>query len=253
MLCIALNDTKVSRALASRIIGLAEKSAHQCGADEELKTLIHDGYQVVVLGLRVENRTVADFPEFCEGLIDSLRAEMGKVAIVLDGHNIAKGADGAYISHRQDPNLTSPITVERDLVARLTRTFAGRADIRLIDAVGLPMSISIFWSTQHCRFFVTPWGAGLAKYRWVSNSRGLVIAGKVFQEPQYRPTLHLYDDPACMESPTPLHFLEREAVEDAPESPLLIPDPSDITRVNFRVDQAALQVRLKELVVATSE
>jgi hypothetical protein len=213
---------------------------------------MNDGYQIIVLGLRVENRTVHDFPTFCVKLIDSLRAEMGKVAIVLDGHNIAKDGDGAYISHRQDPTLQSPIAVERDVVAHLVKTFDGHASIRLINTVGMPMSISIFWST-HCRFFVTPWGAGLAKYRWVSNSRGLVLAGNAFQQPQYRQTLHLYDDPACMESPAPLSFLDQEAVEDAPESPLLIPDPSDLTRVNFRVNHDALNSRLKELIVATSK
>jgi hypothetical protein len=250
-ICITLNDTRVSRSLASRIIGLAENTALHSGAHDEYKALIEDGYQIILLGLRVENRTVADFPLFCEELIYNLCNELGKIAIVLDGHNIAKGAEGAYISHRQDPALTSPISVERELVGRLTRTFAGHPDVRLIDTVGLPMSISIFWST-HCRFFVTPWGAGLAKYRWVTNSRGLVLAGHLFQEARYRHTLHLYDDPSCMESPTPLFFLDREAVADAPESPLLIPDSSDITRVNFRVDNAALTIRLKELIVATS-
>jgi hypothetical protein len=250
-ICIALNDTRVSRSLASRIIRLAESTALQFGAVDEFKRLIDDGYQIILLGLRVENRTVADFPRFCEELIEDLGRELGKVAIVLDGHNIAQGAEGAYISHRQDPTLTSPIVVERELVERLTRTFNGHPDVRLIDTVGRPMSISIFWST-HCRFFVTPWGAGLAKYRWVSNSRGLVLAGHLFQEARYRQTLHLYDDPACMESPAPLYFLDRDAVSDAPESPLLIPDASDVTRVNFRIDHAALNIRLKELIVATS-
>ncbi len=79
-----------------------------------------------------------------------------------------------------------------------------------------------------------------------------MLAGHLFQDARYRHTLHLYDDTSCMEAPTPLYFLEREAVVDAPDSPLLIPDSSDITRVNFRVDKAAMTVRLKELIAATS-
>lgn len=250
-LCVRLNDSRVSRSLATRIIHRAQLSAAASDAPNQLKAMLRDGYQIILLGLRVENRTVVDFPQFCEELIAFLQLEIGKVAIVLDGHNRPEGATGAYISHRESSASQSPISVELDIIATLKMRFSNHSQIKIIDTVGEPMSASIFWST-HSRFFVTPWGAGLAKYRWVCNRPGLVLAGHLFQGQQFQHTLHLYDDPSYMESPSPIYFIDRGAVEDDPGAPLLIPDPSDSTRVNFRVNRDSLRSSLRQIIQSTA-
>jgi hypothetical protein len=237
----------VSADLAQRIIALAERGPAADQAREEAERLAAQGFMIVMLGLRVENRTLVDSTEFFTDVIKVLRERNPRVALVVDGHNGAGGSQ-LFRSHAEDLTERSPADVELAIAEALRARFADDENVRVISTVGEPVSTSIFWC-RRAAFFVTPWGAGLAKYRWVCNQRGLVVAGRRFFRHAGPRTVHLYDSPQFMENPTPLNFVAPEDVEDAPDAPLLI-GLKDENRVNFTVKPEAMRRRLIQLMLA---
>ncbi len=237
----------VTRALAQRIIQLADGTPESILLHEQYARLQADGFQLIVLGLRVENRTLADLAGFCRQAIGLLQRELGKVAVVLDGHNRRGSAAEAYRSHRDEAATAAPIEVELGIVQQLAEHVRGHNDVILVSTVGAPMSTSIFWSSR-ARFFITPWGAGLAKYRWVCNTPGLILTNRSFLSPRWSGVLHLYDSEEYMEEPTPVYFLEPDDITDEPTAPVLIPDPRDPGRGNFSVDLDAIWNRVAGMI-----
>jgi hypothetical protein len=202
------------------------------------------GFSVIILGLRVENRTVANPFDFFQEVIFRLRDILGKVALVVDGHDaISGGSDaGVYRSHAENTATSSILGVENQIVDGIREAFRNTEDLEIISTVGASMSRTLFWCSES-KLFVTPWGAGLAKYRWVINSPGLVVAGRRFLQSAGEDTVHLYDSRKFMESPTPLTFFSIDDVEDDPDSPTVIA-LKDPRRTNFRVRRQSIQRRL---------
>ncbi len=232
---------RITADLAGRIVGLAEQDPATSQDHADRQALDAAGIPVVLIGFRLENRTIADFQAFALELVALLLAETGdRIAIVLDGHN--RGRHGSFESHGQQPGCADLALAEQAVAEAIRAAVAGRAT-RIIDTIGAPMARSVFWS-RHADFFVTPWGAGLAKYRWIGNRPGLVLAGRGFQEAVS--DIGIYDDPRYREAPTPQIVLDPRFVEDRPDSAGLVPidDPS---RVNFSVDMDAVRVELRRL------
>jgi hypothetical protein len=237
----------VSADLASRIVALAGSDPTLQPIKTEADDLDARGFLIVMLGLRVENRTVVDPVAFCAVVISTLREAGYRVAVVLDGHN---GTDDGseqrlYRSHAENLTSISPASAEFDIVHAIRGRFAEDRDVRVISTVGRPIGATVMWC-RRAAFFVTPWGAGLAKYRWVCNQRGLVVASQRFFRFAGQRTVHLYDSPQFMEDPTPLNFVSPDDVDDAPDAPLLI-GLNDGNRINFTVRPSALRQRLTQL------
>jgi len=232
----------IARSLAERISRLAAET-YFAGMPERLVTGVRAaGFRLVILGLRVENRTVVDFPGFCEQLVEMLAQELGRVAVIVDGQNASHSGLHYRVTFQetaQDP----PLRVEKSIVERLAERFANRPDVIMISTIGLPVGASIALCNQ-AEFFVTPWGAGLAKYRWVCNRRGLALVGPTCERLQ---PVHLYDDPAFIEAPAPMYFMGTGEVEDAPDDPVLLPGGNP-DRVNIRVNLEALRARLRAMI-----
>ncbi len=222
--------TFVSRALAARIIAVNEAEA--AGAAETYAGLRAEGYRIVMLGLRVENRTIVDQEDFFRALIGFLHARVPRLAVVIDGHNAAPGA-AIYRSHGEPRASRPPAQVEREMLAGLRAAFAETPGVRILDTIGAPIGASLFWCNR-AAFFVTPWGAGLAKYRWICNRPGVVTAGPTFLRRSGQDTVHLYDSPSFMEAPTALLLTGPDDAEDAPEAPMLVGLPTP-DRQNYRL------------------
>jgi hypothetical protein len=234
--------SRVSRDLAARISRRAERAYATPPTERVLDGLRAKGFRLVLIGLRVENRTVVDFPAFCEGLIAFLAAELGKVAVIIDGQN--RSDDGhIYRVTLQDGQYELPLQLEGEIVDGLSRRFAADPNVVVISTIGAPVGVSVMLASR-AEFFVTPWGAGLAKYRWVCNRPGLVLAGPSCARLQ---PVHLYDDPVFMEAPAPIYFMHPGDVEDAPDDPLMFAGGND-DRVNIRVNRDALHARLRDLI-----
>jgi len=237
----------VSTDLAQRIISLAQRDPAGDQAEVEAARLTAQGFLIVMLGLRVENRTLVDPVAFFLNVIAVLRERNTRVAVVIDGHNATSGGQ-LYRSHAENLTEQSPAEVELSIVEEIRTRFADDESVQVISTVGKPMSASIVWC-RRAAFFVTPWGAGLAKYRWVCNQRGLVVASRRFFRHAGARTVHLYDSAQYMEAPTPLNFVSPDDVEDAPDAPLLI-GLKDENRINFTVKPQAIRMRLLQLMLS---
>lgn len=232
---------RVGRDLARRVGTLAERNYLLGLPERMLDSLRRRGYRLVLIGLRVENRTVVDFPAFCEQLIHILHEELGRVVVIIDGQNCSE--DGfRYRVTFQDAVSEPLLDVETRIAQRLIDRFADNADVVVLSTIGLPVGASIALGNK-ADFFVTPWGAGLAKYRWISNLPGLALAGPSCV--RYQP-VHLYDDPYFIEDPAPMYFMDPGDVEDAPDDPRLIA-PGLADRVNIRVDLEAMRRRIRQM------
>jgi hypothetical protein len=202
-----------------------------------------------LLGLRVENRTLIDLTTFCSRLLAALYKMTGEVAVVIDGHNTVKHGDSrTYPSDHQQSAARPPVEVEQEIVEVLRKECIGRP-IHIISTIAQPLGVSVFWC-QRSNFFVTMWGAGLAKYRWICNKPGLVVTSR--WNLIHRSDLRIYDAPESLEGGSAMEFLPTEHVSDDPAAPLLLPEtqfpPQSIS--NFEVNEYAVFERVRELLTA---
>ena len=172
---------------------------------------------VILLGLRTENRTLVDLEGFCRRLVSQLAALRTRIVLVVDGHN--KGATGRPISSHQEHRAErSPLEQEQRLVASIREEATGTL-VEIVSTIGEPLRESLGWC-RSAAFFVTLWGAGLAKYRWVCNTRGLVVTNAWNLD--NLGDLQLYSNARTMEAPSEMVFVPKAAITDVPDSPLLI-------------------------------
>ncbi|WP_428392267.1 hypothetical protein [Lichenicoccus sp.] len=188
---------------------------------------------IVLLGLRTENRTLADLDGFCRRVVTRLVALRTRIVLVVDGHN--EGATGRPISSNQEHLAEhSPLEQEQRLVASIRDEAAGTL-VEIVSLIGEPLRESLAWC-RSAAFFVTFWGAGLAKYRWVCNTRGLVVTNAWNLD--NLGDLQLYSNAETMESPSEMVFMPKAAITDLPDNPLLIRvfDRFEPSICNFTMD-----------------
>ena len=198
---------------------------------------------VILIGLRVENRTIVDLLEFCEELLEHVAAAFPGAILVLDGHN--SGGDGRVIvSHGELGARRPPLEVERQIAAHLRRLQVGR-DVMVVDTLGAPIQASLAWCRQADCFF-SIWGASLSKYRWACNKPGLVVTSQ--WNVTHRTDLHIYDAPEFMDTPSELAFVALEFIMDAVDVPLLVDvGPGQPSFFNFNLDTRQVLTQLSEL------
>ncbi|KPF85180.1 hypothetical protein IP70_13415 [alpha proteobacterium AAP38] len=223
---------RVTRSLREAVVHLNTQHPDCAAASDILSRLKAVRRPVVLIGLRVENRTLVNLSEFCIELIDELHRVHGPVAVVIDGHNATQiaGASLVFTSHMQETAHVSPIQIEHAIADKLKQRYGG-TEVEIIDLIGASMASSIFWSCA-CDYFVTPWGAGLAKYRWIANKEGVVLMNLSYH--RHRFDYHIYFSEETMEGSADHYFLPAEFIEDAAEEETLIVIP-DGRRNNYRV------------------
>lgn len=239
----------VTRELSGRImrVNLAQPSLNQ--EQERLQAIKAHGGPIVLLGLRVENRTLVNLLEFCVSVIGYLLQMAGRATVIIDGHNSIEesGTSEMYASEQQQNAIEDPVVVERRIVSALKARFSGLPVI-LIDNIGASVAHSLFWC-HHSDFFVTPYGTGLAKYCWACNKTGLIVTSRWTLRNQGH--LHIYED-QYVQDPSPIRFLPEEYVEDVPDAPLLVPHQGDPpSRWNFRIREEGLFAELGYFLAST--
>ncbi len=233
---LRVTDAFVSAALRQRILARVDGLPI---AREVRTTLGELGDPVViVIGLRVENRTLSDLggtsDDTLGGLVDFLAGRYPGLVVVFDGHNSRVEGEAVLLgSHGEERARRRPIDVERELVARLRAAHAGQP-VTILDTIGAPMSASLAW-TAASDGFISIWGASLAKYRWVCNKPGFVLSNRT--NLLQRDALHIYSAPRYMEDPTPVVFVDPDTVIDEPDAMRLVDTaPGDPGLHNFRLD-----------------
>jgi len=193
------------------------------------------------LGLRTESRTLVDLIGFYERLVDFFVStiEIEDAVLVIDGHNAREGDAGRLIQSTGELDQNrAPIETELEILAAIQHRAQG-SRISVVSTIGCPLSTSLIWGV-FCQAFVAPWGAGLAKYRWICNKPGFVITSN--WNLHNRTDLHIYSAPEITEDPAPIEFVDPAHVTDHPDAPVLIPigaahKPSNM---NFEVDEPAV-------------
>ena len=225
-------DEFVSQALRQRILGHVDGLAVTQRVRDTLAGL--GPPVVIVIGLRVENRTLADLGGTLGRLVGFLAGRYPGLVVVFDGHNARVEGEAVLLgSHGEDAARRRPIDVERELVSGRRASQAGQP-VTILDTIGAGMATSLTW-TAASDGVVSIWGASLAKYRWVCNKPGFVLSNRT--NLLHREALHIYDAPRYMEDPTPVTFVDPELVTDMPEAMRLVEGaPGDRALDNFRLD-----------------
>lgn len=181
---------------------------------------------VVVLGLRVENRTHVELRRFfCRLVLAILEIWPGAVFIV-DGHNIQDGG-ASYRSYNNDDAVRTPISEEIRVLDEIQDIFG---KTRIVSAVGLPLADNLtLLDAAHC--FVSPWGAGLAKYRWTARKPGYVFTSVA--NLQTRGDLRIYDHPATMTPGVDMRWVNAIDVVDLPDAPCVVPHHGNPKSMSF--------------------
>ena len=242
-------DDHVGLSLAARIRTAAAVDGPTTWDVSLADRLAREGRPVILLGVRVENRTAVDLEALLADIIAHLHARLGRVAVVLDGHNARVGHDpvSSFGSFGQQARHEHPVFVELRLALALERRFPG-PEVLLVNLFGASMPRSLFWAGRSS-CFVGFWGAGLAKYRWACNLPGLVLSSA--WNLRHRQDLGIYDAPRFQEGGTALAMIESACITDDPAAPVLFapidPMPS---YSNFRVERAPLMRALDAMLAA---
>lgn len=240
-------DEYVTLDLARRIRDAAAEDRPP-GDDERLAARIQaEKIPCVLFGLRVENRTAIDPAAVVADSIEHLRQRLGRIVVVLDGHNARVHHDPAslYDSYGQGQH-EPPIFVELRLAMQLRQRF-DNTEVEIVNLCGASVSRSLFWS-RRADFFVAFWGAGLAKYRWVCNRPGLVLSNH--WNLRYRGDIDIYHAPRYQEGGAPIRFIAADSISDLPEAQVLFTPVADTVPVysNFRVDPDSLRHELDAMI-----
>lgn len=236
----------VSAGLRGRLSVAAASSDAMIQDRKKAAEIKSSGAPVIILGLRVENRTVKDLAGFLKALVSEIRSTWANAIIIIDGHNRRHAeTDEVFTSGllcRRDP-----YQVEREIVAEV-RAHCEEIGLELIDLVGAVMDRSVFWSNQ-ATVFVAPWGAGLAKYRWIANCPGVVLSNS--WNAKHRSDFDIYTAPEFMENPSPVLLIAPDKIVDDPNTGDLVmlnpPDQPVEGALNFTVAVADVIPLLREL------
>ncbi len=236
ILLIKATGIQVSRSVRERITGLMLRNPANAECVAACRATAERSGPIIILGLRTENRTLTDLPGFCERLVTFLAQTVGRATLVVDGHNSRSGNTSQVIrSHGETQENRLPLEMEAEILLAIQRK-AGGSGINVVSTIGQPLDTSLIWS-YFSNFFITMWGAGLAKYRWVCNKPGFIMTSR--WNLQNRGDLSIYNSSMFQEDPAPVEFVDASAVHDQPTAPLLVPlgagcNPSIM---NFEVDE----------------
>ena len=239
-------DEHVTQGLARRI---RDASAEEpvLRDDERLAARIEaERLPCVLFGLRVENRTAVDPGGIVATCIEHLRERLGRIVVVIDGHNARLHHDPVSLYDSFGQGLAEPpIFAELQLVLQLHRRF-GNTGVEIVNLCGASMARSLYWS-RRADFFVAVWGAGLAKYRWVCNRPGLVLSN--LWNLRHRGDLDIYHAPRYQEAGAAIRFIDAAYVTDVPEAPVLFAPGNPVPLYsNFRIDPGGLRHELDGMI-----
>ena len=214
-LAVRVTRDFVSADLRTRILEFAGSSAPIMARQEF--AVLGRGRPLILLGLRVENRTLVNLAAFYACLIAATQSAFPAARFLIDGHNVAGSEKRKHKSHGERvEETTAVIEAEREIVRELTDRFGAPT---VVSAVGLtiPENLQLI---DRCGFFVSMWGAGLAKYRWVCNKPGFVITSS--WNLTQRSDLRIYDHPGFLEGPSPIFWVDPALVTDLPDAPRVV-------------------------------
>lgn len=228
---------RVSQRLADRLAALARS------AEPALDARLADAARratIVLIGLRLENRQWVRQLDGYVGLIRRLGRRRGERFLVLvDGHNTLARAKGGFVESYCESlvpatgTVPSIVQMEIDLIDALRRRVADIANVDLLPLVPCSMGASLV-AALHTDLFVTHFGAGLAKYKWVANAPGCVISSRSVLSG--KDDLRIYDTEIFRENVSACFYFPAERVTDLDTSSNALHVPGSREREDFDLD-----------------
>ncbi len=243
----------VSQDVRNRIMRAVKSDPDVAILRQMVETNLPAANPVIVLGLRLTDRTHAQLREFYCALIDNLLKHCPNLVVVIDGVNSRPGqVRGASYDVFSGARLNRGlIDMEAQIVQDIRAYFIDRP-VTVVDCVGTSMRTNLFW-IDRSNMFVAPWGAGLVKYRWVCNKPGFVMTNRSnLLNPIALPIYHL---PGHMENPTAMEFIDPAIVYDIRRPDEVLDEhlrdaalsAGGLSATNFTVDAAAAISRITSL------
>lgn len=199
----------------------------------------------VVLGLRVENRTWTNQADGLVQIAKFLAQRFENLTLIIDGHDLITTTGKVYRSALES-NDHGVVEIEKKLVFNVQNALK-ETNVRVIDAVAMSLECSIAWIISS-DFFIAPWGAGLAKYKWVANLPGVVFTSKLNM--QYKGERYLYENPQIREDATSCIYVDELYLTDEEDTPSLVSVPgvkSGHSRANFYVDPKGIDIAIEKV------
>jgi hypothetical protein len=219
----------VSAALRRRIAGYLESRPEFQAAIRHRRSMAG---KLVLIGLRVENRTAIDLAGFVSRMVDHIARIAPGSIVVLDGQNRQDDQRpvGSFADHLAS---RSPLDVEMEICRAVAASAVGKP-VTVVTTTGDTVASSIAWASE-AACFIAIWGAGLAKYRWICNKPGLIVSSRYhLLNPQ---EMSIYHHPSMMEDPAPLSYVDPGCIDDRPEATQLVP-VNGVRHMSFEVNEA---------------
>lgn len=209
---IRLSGHKVTAAMRDRLMNVVMNDPDVTMLKPLHRQIFENKWPIIVLGLRLSDRTHHDLMGFYCKVIDRLLLLVPHLTIVFDGLNSrpagARGSTFAVFSGNRD--TSNLYEREKELVTKIREVMSERP-VDIIDCIGSSMRINLFW-IFHAAMFISPWGAGLVKYRWICNKIGFVFSSRNnLTQPHH---LHIYHSPEFMDNPAEIEFVDPANVTD---------------------------------------
>ena len=242
-------DTFVSKSLRHRVLRAAVATELYSKTVQQVSVFLHEQRPIILLGIRVENRTLVDQKDFFHKLVKQLAFTYPKALLVVDGKNVNDNNE-VILSNCEPLAKEQPITKEKELAKHILEE-GRKYGLPVVDNVGSSVQESLAWS-ECASCFISVWGASLAKYRWICNKEGFVVTGR--WNIDHRTDLHIYSNASYMEEPTEFSIASQKSVIDRPEiEPLINNPPGHPSNWNFSVvEQQFFQELLTFLNALTS-
>lgn len=233
---IRLGDNFIFEDIANRIIKYSEVNC----AKKSFKTADEIW---VVFGLRFENRTWLNQKEGLLEISEYIAQNTKNLTIIIDGHDIINSTGKHHASHQESPDANIN-QLETNLFNILSEKYHN-TNIKVIDAVSLSIDCTVNLISKS-DFFIAPWGAGLAKYKWISNIPGIIFTSQ--WNLKNKRDLKIYESDSFRERATPSLYVDAKYIQDRDCSTnnirISIEDPS---RADFIVDIKGIKLAIDEL------
>lgn len=205
---------RVRQSLADRVLKQSYKTEITFAEILRVKKVSHT---ILLIGLRLENRSWIRQEEGYSALLRMLdQVENQKFLVLFDGHNLASDGQGYFRSFGEggaEGDIPPIVQQEIDLVqaVRLQAERDGLTSVSIDNLVPCSAAISII-AADLADYFITHWGAGLAKYKWIANSPGFIISSSAVLTK--KGDLRIYDAEEFRENAVALDYCPAGYVND---------------------------------------
>jgi len=231
-LLIDIRDDFVTEDLAQRIIAWARRQA----APEFMRNVValqQRTYPLLLITIRLDNRCWLEQEQGYINMVRKLAEDFPRLGVVIDGMNAE--------AHSGSTHGLMSLDAERALADRIAGSVQDTAVVW--NSVGCAIAESVALSAV-IDAFVAPVGAGMTKYRWITNKPGVAFTNSLFMSPGSLGG-RLYDNPSFRETPVPAMFVDREAITDVGGA-----QHGLAHRTNFSMDWHAAYFTTRELLAA---